>query len=794
MNSPLFRRYIEAVIQKRTWVILAIAVVTLLLGAQIGSLKIDMSPDIWAPQAHPYVKTTKELEKVFGGRNIAVIGIAPKSGDIYDAKILAKIDRIQHGIEQLPEAVPRNVLSLAAAKVKEIRGTAEGMEVRRMLDPLPRTPQELQRLKAAVAANPIYINALVSPDGKAAAVVADFKMPDNASYAELYKRIEAIVEREHDASVDIYLAGLPVDFAWFEFHMQSMPIYFGLALLIIMGIQYWSFRSLQGMLLPLFTALLSVVWALGVMGLLGVHMDGMNTTTPILIMAVAAGHAIQILKRYYEEYHRLRATLAPDTSDAAVSRQAVVESLSKVGPVMLTAGIIATITFYSLLAAGMSVVRHFGLFAGTGILAALILEMTFIPAVRTLLRPPAAAKQAARTDVLDRLLASLGDQLARGRAPVILVAGLALLGGAILGLTRLQADNSLLRYNAPDSQVRRDDAMLNRQFGGTNTIFFLMQGEQQDSIKDPKVLAAIDHLQGFLARQPNVGKTQSVVDLIKRMHQAMHGDDPRYNVVPDDRALVAQYLFLYSLSGDPQDFDNLVDNDYRKAVVWVYLKDDSTAGADALYQRAQALIGPDLPPGVHLSMGGSLPQSIAINDTLTREKYSNMAQMAVVVFLLASLVLRSVVGGLYVTMPLVLIILANFGLMGWLGAPLDMGTASTASMAIGIGADYEIYLLFRLREELARHGNLADATRAALRTSGKAILFVGLSVAGGYAVLLASGFAFYSRLATMVIATMVISVLSALILQRALVMVFRPRFIVNEQREAALPKACFAAK
>ena len=285
-----------------------------------------------------------------------------------------------------------------------------------------------------------------------------------------------------------------------------------------------------------------------------------------------------------------------------------------------------------------------------------------------------------------------------------------------------------------------------------------------------------------------------MVDLIKRMNQAMHGDDPRYNVVPDDRALVAQYLFLYSLSGDPQDFDNLVDNDYRKAVVWVYLKDDSTAGAEELYRRAQALIGNDLPPGVHMSMGGSLPQSIAINDTLTREKYSNMAQMALVVFLLASLVLRSAVGGLYVTMPLVLIILANFGLMGWLGAPLDMGTASTASMAIGIGADYEIYLLFRLREELARHGNLADATRAALRTSGKAILFVGLSVAGGYSVLLASGFAFYSRLATMVIATMVISVLSALILQRALVMVFRPRFIVNELRETTLPKVCITAK
>lgn len=790
MNRNLFRRYTEAVIQRRTAVILAVLVITVFLVAQMGSLKIDMSPDIWAPQAHPYVKTTKELEKVFGGRNITIIGIVPKAGDIYDAKILAKIDRIQRGIEQMPEAIPRNVLSLAANKIKNIRGTADGMEVRRMLDPLPRTPEELQRLKAAVAANPIYINALVSPDGKATAVVADFKMQDNASYAALYADINSIVERERDDSVDIYLSGLPVSFSWFEFYMQDMPLYFGMALLIILAIQYWSFRSLQGMLLPLFTAVLSVVWALGFMGLLGMHMDGMNTTTPILIMAMAAGHAIQILKRYYEEYYRIRVADAAGVTEAMASRQAVVESLVKVGPVMLAVGIIATITFYSLLGSGMSVVRSFGLLAGTGILAALVLEMTFIPAVRSLLRPPAAV--VARIDVLERLLAGIGDLLGRGRAPLVLAVGLVLVGAAILGLTRLQADNSLLRYNAPDSEIRRDDAVLNKQFGGTNTIFFLVEGAAQDSIKDPKVLAAIDRLQGFLARQDDVGKTQSIVDLVKRMHLAMHGDNPRYSVVPDSRSLVAQYLFLYSLSGDPQDFDNLVDNDYRKAVVWVYLKSDSTAAAEQLYHRAQAFIAGELPPGVSMSIGGSLPQSIAINDTLMHEKYRNMAQMAVVVFLLASLVLRSAVGGLYVTMPLVLIILANFGLMGWLGAPLDMGTASAAAMAIGIGADYEIYMLFRLREELARHGNLVTATRESLRTSGKAILFVGLSVAGGYAVLLASGFAFYSRLGTMVIATMVISLLSALVLQRALVIVFRPRFIVNGRADAALPKACVA--
>jgi predicted RND superfamily exporter protein len=109
---------------------------------------------------------------------------------------------------------------------------------------------------------------------------------------------------------------------------------------------------------------------------------------------------------------------------------------------------------------------------------------------------------------------------------------------------------------------------------------------------------------------------------------------------------------------------------------------------------------------------------------------------------------------------------------------------TTAAMAIGIGADYEIYLLFRFREELARTGSVLAATRASMLTSGKAILLVAISVASGYAVLQASDFAFYNQLSNMVTTTMVISASFALFFLRALMMLFKPRFIFGEQRDA----------
>lgn len=782
--NQLFEKYAAFIVRKRRWVIFAVLLMTGFLGSRLMNLQVDMDQDTWVPQSHPFVKTTKALEKMFGGREIVMIGIAPKTGDIYQPEVLARIDRIQREIENMPEAIRHNVISLAANKVKDIKGTAEGMAVQPMMAQVPATPEEMDALKARVQRNQIYTNSLVSPDHRAAAVIADFKLDySKPSYEPLMKKIHAIMDRERTPEIALYTAGLPVDFGSFEHNMMQMPMFFGVALLIIMAIQYYSFRSFQGMLLPIVTALLSVVWALGMMGLFGVHMDGLNTTTPILIMAVAAGHSIQILKRYYEDFHRLR-MLEPLSDRKWLSQRAVIECMGHVGPIVGTASLIAIITFYTLTHSEVSASSHFGFFAGSGVLATLVLEMTLIPALRATLPAPKLRETESeqKAGALDRMLGALARGLSGGRAPAILAAGVALVAVIGAGVMFINVDNSLKNFSRPDSLVRTDDAMLNRLFGGTNTVFFLVEGLDQDTIKDPKVLKGMDVLQTYLLTQPHVGKAMSIVDIVKRLNQSMHGDDPSYNMIPDDPKLISQYLFLYSMSGGPQDFSSYVDNRYQRAAMWVFVKTDSTTYASTLHQNVQAIIKDNFPANVTVRMGGSLAQTVAGNEALTKDKSNSVWQMIAVVFVLSSLALRSFIGGIFVTLPLAIVVFANFGVMGWLGIPLDMGTMTTAAMAIGIGADYELYLLFRFKEELSRTHDSYQATYRSLVTSGKAVIYVAISIAAGYAFLLTSGFAFYTRLAVMVIATMMVSGFVAVIFLRAMTMVFKPNFIYGSRK------------
>ena len=182
---------------------------------------------------------------------------------------------------------------------------------------------------------------------------------------------------------------------WLMVYTRRVALLFVLALAMIGYLHYRAFRTLQGMIVPLVTAIMGVVWALGLMGLIGAPMDPWNIMTPILLLAIGAGHSVQILKRYYEEYARARAT-QPELPGVEHNRIAVIEATVKVGVVMLAAGTIASLSFGSLAAFGLPTIKNFGLCTAFGIVAALTVEMTFIPAIRMLMSPPSRGADRAR--------------------------------------------------------------------------------------------------------------------------------------------------------------------------------------------------------------------------------------------------------------------------------------------------------------------------------------------------------------------------------------------------------------
>jgi predicted RND superfamily exporter protein len=771
--------WINLMIRHRFWVMGVVMAVTIGLISQIRHLEIIVSSDNMVPQSNHYVRTGNEIEATFGHKYPVAIAVTATNGTIYQTPILEKIKRITARITNNPMVIKSSVTGLAARKVKGIEGNEEGMIVNALMDKVPQDQPGIDTLKKAVASNPVYDDLLVSKDQKTTLIVADVK-DTGKGMSVIDEAVRAAVDPERDTSVDISLGGQPIALAQLEKFSARMGFFLPLALLIIGLIHYEAFRTFQALLLPLVTAVIAVIWSLSFLAVLKQPMDVFNAATPILIMAIAAGHAVQVLKRYYEEFSTLKAS-SVGAQPRELSRLAIVQAMTRIGPVMIVACTVAALGFFSLYVFEIKSVQTFGILTGIGVLSAMVLEFTFIPALRSALNPPSDKERRREQErtLWDRLLERIYHLVLHRRRAVTVIT-VAFLVCVSLGGYLLKSESSTKQLFYGSQQIIVDDDKINTRMAGSNTIYLMVDTGVDDGIKNPAVLQAMEKVQDHLAQDPMVGKTVSLADFIKRMNQAMNADSPSSYRIPASPDLVAQYLLLYSNSGEPGDFDSYVDYEYRKAVVQIFYKSDLTTDLEAIAKQTQEYAASVFPHSVKTSIGGGVIPTVALHEEMVRSKVLNIAQILGCVFLLTSLVFRSPLAGLLILTPLVATVFANFGFMGLAGIPLNIPTALVSAMAVGIAADYAIYLAYRLREELRSDLPEAEAIRRAFMSAGKATIFVSTAVAGGFGLLVTSwGFNVHLWMGLLIALAMLVSAFATLTVFASLILTLRPKFIFN---------------
>ena len=765
------KRYAELVASRPRIFITAILLVTLGLASELRHLHLEIKLQDEVPRGHPYMAIDDRLRARLGAQQTSLIAIGVHEGDIFNPDTLRRIQRLTEGVAKIPGVIPSTILSLAAENAKAISATGEDVRVEPLMTTIPRDTRGLAELRKTVFSYPMYVGSLVTRDARGAMILADFT--SDISSEKITAALEALASRERNDRTDVYVGGQSPALAALNGATRGIVPLMAVALFIIAIVHYEAFRTLQAVFLPLVTAVLSVVWSLGITALLGFQLTPWTAMTAVLVLSVAAGHAVQILKRYYECYRV--------TGD---SREAVIQSLERIGPVMLAACSVAAAGFMSLATFGIPAVRDFGVMAAFGILSTLVLELSFIPACRAVLRAPRSAEAGReRTHrVLEPALDWLVTMVCR-RPKAVLVAGAIVVLCAAVGTFRLEINSSFRSWFRRTAPVIVADREIRKSFTGTSTIRVLVEGDRPDTMLDPQVVRGLAELEATLAREPAITNVVSFADYTKVMNRAMHEGDANAYRIPETHELIAQYALLYG----PDDLSRVVSPDYRAGAVLALSRSDNVAWAQDLFARLRQVGATQFPADVHVEVaGGELAQALAMNDTVVHEKLLNMLQVGSVIFILSALVFRSAIAGLFVLVPLISAALVNLGLMGWIHSWLSFATATYTAMGVSLGADFAIYLLFRLREEVHLKP-LEDAMREALLTSGRAILFVASAIAAGNVSLLASDFALWRQLGGYVALMMGTSALAALSLLPALVLVTRPRFLsAPERRDASI--------
>jgi hypothetical protein len=747
------------ILTRRYWILAAVGIITVFLGA--FSLRIDLNqrPDELMFRDDPDYPRLQAFFEEFGYDEMVAAAFA--ADNVLDPETLRSVQEITEELSRI-EGITR-VLSIGNAQdVFEEDGS---LVVAPLLRRLPEGPVDQEVLKKRISQNPLYSDLLVSEDNRIALfdITLDAKLRVEERDAVL-KAIDAVFSEKGNGNPH-YMAGSPIGRSeLFRCMRRDFSTLLPMGIFLLIVAMYLIFRNYLCILLPFVAVSLSVVWTFGTMCLAGTELNFFSVLIPTILFIVGTSDCIHILSQYQD----CRKTCS--SKSEAVSRTIQLMLV----PCFLTS-LTTMIGFLSLTASRIEALRLFGIFCAAGMGFAYLLSVTLLPIGLSigdtrqfsLRKPPSEA-------FLGILRAVHRFNLKRTRLLLPLFLILFLL--AAFGASRLHVETDPAKFFGKNIRVVTDMVFIEQKLGGFIPFFVVIEGQEQDRIKDPLLLDKVDRLGAFIRKQPGVDKVVSGTDLIKYMNFRLQGSDPSAYKIPRDPNAVAELLLMASMSDDSGLIARFFTEDYSKACLAIRFRHHDFDS----YQKLMNSILPYLQAefltvhavktyvtGTNMMLANTLmPFLQGLNQGIV---FAGASIFALMIFLYRSLRM-----GIISMLANVVPITITFGFMGLFGISLNFATAPLASIALGLAIDDTIHFLSRFRREFSSGEDYEAAIIRTMESVGKPIVTTSLILTAGFLIFLLSNFQYTRNMGMLISFTVVSALLGDLILLPVLLLVLKP--------------------
>jgi uncharacterized protein len=774
-------RFFDLVVRYRWLVIIACFLVIGSIGRYLPTMTKDTTPEAFVPKGSSALAFRDHVEEVFGLKDPMVVAVASKHKDgIYTPRALALVDQLSRELGKIDGIDPERITSLATEK--DIRGTRDGMLVEPFWETPPQSVAEAKAVKQRVEHFPLMLGTLAARDGSSTLIIAEL-MP-NTNEEQVYRKLLAFTEKlKNDGALgddlELHVAGQGAVSGYLSAYIAADASRLNpVAAIIITIVLLLAFRTVAGTVIPNIIVLGTVAVGLGSMAAAGVPMYVITNSLPVILIGIAVCDAIHIFSQYYDELGQ-----NPELS----GREAVVRAMSVMWrPVTLTT--LTTVAgFVGLsLAASLPPMQSYGIFAAIGIMAAWVWTLLLLPALLSLFKPRVKSLQkrakAPQNDLISRALAGLAGLVARQPRRVLLATALVLVA-AVVGASRVEFNDQRIQSFQQGEPLRVADSVINTSLDGTYYLDVAITTPEPEDLFKPENLRKIETLQNWMETQGGLNNTTSIVDYIKQMHQAVNEGNPQYYALPDDPALIAQYFLLYSASSEPTDFEDKIDFDYRLAHIRGQLADDNFQTVEPIVLGLKSHLANEFnSPSIKGNTTGALDLSYSWLAPLAGNTAAGMAVALILVLLASTLFFRSLTLGLIATTPVACSVLMVFAIMGYAGIWIGVGTSMFAAIAIGLGVDFAIHTIDRLRSLIRDQGlSYEQAVATLLPSTGRALLFNLLALALGFGVLMTSTVPPLQDFGLLVAIAVLTSFLISVTGMTSLIGVLRPRALFSQQ-------------
>jgi predicted RND superfamily exporter protein len=722
------KTYAEWLVRWRYLVLLVSVAVAVAAASGVQFLTFKTDYRAFFSSDNPQLRAFEQLQNTYTKSDNVLFVLAPRDGTVFTPETLASVTRLTEACWQIPYSI--RVDSISNYQHTEAEG--DDLIVSDLIeDPENLGSADLQRIHDIAVNEPLLVNRLISPSGAATGINVTIQLPDQGSGKEVpeitafARKLVTDVEAENP-NLDVYLTGMVImnnSFPEVSIHDQQtlVPLMFGVVILTLVLL----LRSATATLATFLVIVFSIATAMGLTGWMGIALTPPSASSPTIILTLAVADCVHLLVSFLHAMRR-----GHDKTSA------IIDSLRiNLQPIFLTS-LTTVIGFMSMNFSDAPPFRDLGNIVAVGVTAAFIFSVTFLPALMLMLPVKVKAATSQHAMLVDRFaefVIARRNLLFWGMGFVVVV--------LVIFIPRNELNDEFIKYFDKSIDFRNDTEFATTHLTGIYTIDYSLGNGETGGISEPEFLRDVEHFANWYRQQPGVLHVNALTDIMRRLNKNMHGDEPAWYRLPDQRDLAAQYLLLYEMSLPyGLDLNNQIDISKSATRMTVSLESISSNELLGMEKRAQEWLAENAP---HMQSDGASPSVMFayIGQRNIRSMLTGTSIALVLISLILIFALRSLKIGLVSLIPNLAPAAMGFGLWGLLSGQVGLGLSVVIGMTLGIVVDDTVHFLSKyLRARREQGLDPQGAVRYAFHTVGIALVVTTLVLIAGFMVLAQSAF------------------------------------------------------
>ncbi len=789
-----FELFSDLIFENKFKVIFIVLAILIAMASNMRYLYVDTSTEGFLHKQDPLRIEYDKFRNQFGRDEKILIAIQTK--DIYDKNFLIKLKKFHKDLEDnLPNITEVNSLINA----RNTRGTQDSLIVDDLFEDIPQDAKELAFKKELAKNNPLLKNLIFDEAGTITTIIIDTatyssldadgnplpKVDEEDEFGdeeettstekklflteeentEIVNKTNLIASKYQADDFKILVSGTAVINAELKASMKSdMQKFIRFVILVIAIILAIMFKRVSGVVLPLFIVILTIISALSLMAIFKAPITVVTQILPSFLLAVTVGATIHILSIFYKEFDI--------TKDKKASLR---YAMGHSGLAIVMTSLTTAAGLWSFSFSELAPVADLGKFASAGVIVGLLYTLVLLPALLSAikLKPKHIAVVTDDNETnsfMDRTLVSISNISINHPKTVVSISFIIIFVSLAI-VSQLRFSHKPIVWFAENHPVRVATNLIDNNLKGSVTLEIIIDTKKENGLYEPKILNTIDAFSKDILSIKNdkyfVGKTLSVVDIIKETNKALNENKQEFYTIPQDKNMIAQELLLFENSGS-DDLEDFVDSGFSKARITVKLPYLDAMDYVVLLKEIDNSINKHFDDNVDVIVTGI---SNLLARIITASIHSSAISYVLALFLITIMMLI-LVGhvkiGLISMIPNISPILVMTTVMVIFDMPLDMFTMLIGAIAIGLAVDDTVHFMHNFRKYELMYNDVDKAIRLTLLGTGRAMIVTTIVLSLGFFVFMGASMSNIFNFGLLTGIAIIVAVLADLFLVPAL--------------------------